>query len=79
MGLLGLPAGVYKKFAREIVALVGRNGAGKTTLLRTLDGLYRRLPGRIEFEDRNIAGMPAPDIDVSAWAMYRKAGNCSQA
>jgi ABC-type branched-subunit amino acid transport system ATPase component len=46
----------------EIVALVGRNGAGKTTLLRTLNGLVPPASGTIEFEGRNIAGMPAPDI-----------------
>jgi branched-chain amino acid transport system ATP-binding protein len=46
----------------EIVALVGRNGAGKTTLLRTLNGLVPPASGIIEYEGRNIAGMPAPDI-----------------
>src|SRR5262249_2647761 len=46
----------------EIVALVGRNGAGKTTLLRALNGLVPPASGRIEYEGRNIAGMPAPDI-----------------
>ena len=46
----------------EIVALVGRNGAGKTTLLRTLNGLVPPASGTIEYEGRNIAGMPAPDI-----------------
>ncbi|HSV24401.1 MAG TPA: branched-chain amino acid ABC transporter ATP-binding protein/permease [Xanthobacteraceae bacterium] len=46
----------------EIVALVGRNGAGKTTLLRTLNGLVPPACGTIEYEGRNIAGMPAPDI-----------------
>src|SRR5262249_55064276 len=46
----------------EIVALVGRNGAGKTTLLRTLNGLVPPASGNIEYEGRNIAGMPAPDI-----------------
>jgi len=46
----------------EIVALVGRNGAGKTTLLKTLNGLLTPASGTIEYEGRNIAGMPAPDI-----------------
>jgi branched-chain amino acid transport system ATP-binding protein len=46
----------------EIVALLGRNGAGKSTLLKTLAGLVPLASGAIEYEGRNIAGMPAPDI-----------------
>jgi branched-chain amino acid transport system ATP-binding protein len=46
----------------EIVALLGRNGAGKTTLLKTLAGLVAPASGIIEYEGRNIAGIPAPDI-----------------
>jgi ABC-type branched-subunit amino acid transport system ATPase component len=46
----------------EIVALLGRNGAGKSTLLRTIAGLVPPASGIIEYEGRNIAGTPAPDI-----------------
>jgi ABC-type branched-subunit amino acid transport system ATPase component/ABC-type branched-subunit amino acid transport system permease subunit len=46
----------------EIVALLGRNGAGKSTLLKTLAGLVPLASGRIEYEGRDIAGLPAPDI-----------------
>jgi ABC-type branched-subunit amino acid transport system ATPase component/ABC-type branched-subunit amino acid transport system permease subunit len=46
----------------EIVALLGRNGAGKSTLLKTLAGLVTPASGRIEYEGRDIAHMPAPDI-----------------
>ncbi len=46
----------------EIVALLGRNGAGKSTLLKTLCGLLAPATGRIEFEGRDIARAPAPDI-----------------
>jgi branched-chain amino acid transport system ATP-binding protein len=46
----------------EIVALLGRNGAGKSTLLKTLAGLVPLASGAIEYEGRDIAGMPAPDI-----------------
>jgi ABC-type branched-subunit amino acid transport system ATPase component/ABC-type branched-subunit amino acid transport system permease subunit len=46
----------------EIVALLGRNGAGKSTLLKTLAGLVPPASGVIEYEGRNIAGLPAPDI-----------------
>jgi len=46
----------------EIVALLGRNGAGKTTLLKTLNGLVPAASGTIEYEGRNIAGLPAHEI-----------------
>jgi branched-chain amino acid transport system ATP-binding protein len=46
----------------EIVALVGRNGAGKTTLIKTIMGLVPPASGKIEYEGRDIAGLPAPDI-----------------
>ena len=46
----------------EIVALLGRNGAGKSTLLKTLTGLLKPASGQVEYQGRNIAGLPAPDI-----------------
>jgi ABC-type branched-subunit amino acid transport system ATPase component len=46
----------------EIVALLGRNGAGKSTLLKTLAGLVRAASGAIEFNGRDIATLPAPEI-----------------
>jgi branched-chain amino acid transport system ATP-binding protein len=46
----------------EIVALLGRNGAGKSTLLKTLCGLVRPASGIIEFNGKDIANLPTPDI-----------------
>jgi ABC-type branched-subunit amino acid transport system ATPase component/ABC-type branched-subunit amino acid transport system permease subunit len=46
----------------EIVALLGRNGAGKSTLLKTLCGLVAPASGRIAFDGKDIAGMPAHEI-----------------
>jgi branched-chain amino acid transport system ATP-binding protein len=46
----------------EIIALLGRNGAGKSTLLKTLAGLVPAASGNIEFEGKDIARLPAPDI-----------------
>ena len=46
----------------EIVALLGRNGAGKSTLLKALCGLLPPASGRVVFEGRDIAGLPAPEI-----------------
>ena len=46
----------------EIVALLGRNGAGKSTLLKTLCGLVKPASGTIEFDGKDIAGLPTPDI-----------------
>jgi len=42
----------------EIVCLLGRNGAGKTTTILTVMGYLRPRPGRILYNDRNIAGLP---------------------
>ncbi|HWE19348.1 MAG TPA: ATP-binding cassette domain-containing protein [Hyphomicrobiaceae bacterium] len=42
----------------EFVGLIGRNGAGKTTLLRTIMGLLPPASGRLDFESRQLAGLP---------------------
>ena len=42
----------------EVVGLVGRNGVGKTTLLRTIMGQIPNRSGRIEFDGRDLSGVP---------------------
>ena len=46
----------------EIVTLIGANGAGKSTTLRTISGLLKPKSGKITFEGKNIAGLPAHAI-----------------
>jgi branched-chain amino acid transport system ATP-binding protein len=42
----------------EFVGLIGRNGAGKTTLLRTIMGLLPPASGKLDFERRELSGLP---------------------
>ncbi len=42
----------------EIVSLVGANGAGKTTTLNAISGVLSPRSGKIEFNGRNLAGLP---------------------
>ena len=46
----------------EIVTLIGANGAGKTTTLRTISGLLKPKSGKIIYEGKEIAGLPAQQI-----------------
>lgn len=46
----------------EIVTLIGANGAGKSTTLRTISGLLKPKTGAIDFQDQDIAGVPAHEI-----------------
>ena len=46
----------------EIVTLLGANGAGKSTTLRAVSGLVRPTHGRIRYEGREIARVPADAI-----------------
>jgi len=43
----------------EVVALIGRNGVGKSTTLKGIMGLVMARQGRVLFEGKSIAGMPA--------------------
>ena len=44
--------------AGQIVAIVGSNGAGKTTLMRALCGQALVMRGSIDFDGREMAGLP---------------------
>jgi branched-chain amino acid transport system ATP-binding protein len=46
----------------EIVTLIGANGAGKSTTLNTVAGLLRPREGTIEFDGKNLLGIPAHKI-----------------
>ena len=48
--------------AGEMVALIGANGAGKSTLLNTICGLLKPGKGKVEFQGREITGLPPEDI-----------------
>ena len=48
--------------AGEVVALLGPNGAGKTTTLRSVLGLSSVRSGKIQFDEKNITGMPTHAI-----------------
>ena len=43
---------------RELIGIIGPNGAGKTTVFNLLTGIYPPSAGRIEFNGRDLAGLP---------------------
>ena len=43
----------------ESVCVLGRNGVGKTTTLKTLMGVLKPMSGKIEFEGKEIGGLPS--------------------
>jgi branched-chain amino acid transport system ATP-binding protein len=53
----------------QVVALLGSNGAGKTTTLNAIAGLVRSGRGRITWQGRDIAGLPAHAIVSTGLAL----------
>jgi branched-chain amino acid transport system ATP-binding protein len=52
----------------EIHGLIGPNGSGKTTTFNMLSGYYKPTSGKIIFEGKNIAGLPAHKITQAGFA-----------
>ncbi len=52
----------FEAKAGEVTCLIGPNGAGKSTTLWTLAGILRPAGGRLQFGDRDIAGLAPPDV-----------------
>jgi branched-chain amino acid transport system ATP-binding protein len=48
----------FRVEAGEVVTLIGGNGAGKSTTLRTISGLLQPKRGTIQFDGREIHGLP---------------------
>jgi branched-chain amino acid transport system permease protein len=61
-GIRALGGVTFDVRAGEIVALIGPNGSGKSTLINVASGHYRADAGRIVFEGRDIARLPAHRI-----------------
>jgi branched-chain amino acid transport system ATP-binding protein len=43
--------------AGQVVSLIGRNGMGKSTTVRAIMGMVKPRGGRLQFDDRDIAGL----------------------
>ena len=48
--------------AGELVCVVGANGAGKSTLLRSIQGMLSPAAGRVEFDGKDVTGLPAERV-----------------
>src|SRR3954454_5427171 len=48
--------------AQQTVGVIGSNGAGKTTFINMITGHLRPTAGAIQFEGRDITGLPSRTI-----------------
>jgi branched-chain amino acid transport system ATP-binding protein len=48
--------------AGDLLGIIGPNGAGKTTLFHVIAGYYAPDEGRVRFDGREVAGLPAHAI-----------------
>lgn len=46
----------------QVVVMLGPNGHGKSTLLKSICGLVENVQGRIEYQGRNINGLPSEKV-----------------
>jgi branched-chain amino acid transport system permease protein len=61
-GLQALDAVDLEVRRGEILGLVGPNGSGKSTMINVVSGHYASDAGRIDFDGRDLAGLPAHRI-----------------
>ena len=57
-GLTAVSSCALRIEPQELVSVIGPNGAGKTTMLNMVTGVYRPTAGRIQFDGRDITGLP---------------------
>lgn len=62
-GLTALEQVSMDVFEGQIKAVVGPNGAGKTTLFNLITGVYTPDMGSIEFNGKNVKGLPPHNIN----------------
>ena len=46
----------------KIVTLIGANGAGKSTTLRTISGLVKAKSGSVQYDGKELLGLPSNKI-----------------
>jgi len=61
-GKLGVLRGVDLAVGAESVGLFGPNGAGKTTLINTVMGMQRAWKGSVEFDGKDLGGLPTHEV-----------------
>lgn len=59
----------FEVMPQEIVAIIGANGAGKSTFLKTITGLLKAQPTKVEFKGRAIGGQAPHRIVADGLAM----------